>query len=238
MNIFVDVTVPFVPLTNDSAFYPDNKSVGLQTAVGITCCLSIIGSILIILSYLVQKQRTKAREILAHISLMDLGVCLANLVGLIVNFDHFYRKKEPPAYIESICKTQAFFAAYCTLGSVFWTTALAAYLYIILCNKDTINSLYFVRFCYVFCYGLAFSISLWIFFTQRLGYSPYFAAGWCSLKLEKDSKKFFTMIFSHDMWMYLSIILITIFYVAIRVHISSQVSWILIPSAPCTVNRG
>lgn len=206
-----------------------DKSLGIRTAVGVTCCLSIIGSLLIILSYVLQKKRMKIRELLVHISLMDLGVSLANLIGVTVSFDQYYtRVNGPPVYIDNMCKTQAFFAAYCTLGSVYWTTALAGYLYfVILYQKEPKYSIYFIRFCYILCYGLAFGISLWLVLRKKLGYSPYDSSGWCSL-IAKDPttgrNDLFIVIFAHDLWMFLSIFLIILLYVAIRSFLSNQVS--------------
>ena len=143
---------PLIPILTNASIIFREKDVGIRAVVGVTCCLSIIGSLLIILSYIVQKDRTKIREILVHISVMDLGVSLANLIGVAVYFDRYYQKIHgahiAPVYIDNMCKTQAFFAAYCTLGSVFWTTALAGYLYVvILYHREPKYSIYFARFC-------------------------------------------------------------------------------------------
>ena len=63
----------------------------VRLIVGVTCFLSIVGAILIILSYVCFKNlRTRAREVLFHLSLMDLGVAAANFIGDIVYFDQFY----------------------------------------------------------------------------------------------------------------------------------------------------
>ena len=210
----------------------EDKDLTTRIVVGISCALSIIGSILLIISYLVQKSRTRSREILAHISLMDFGVGLSNLIGLSVYFDKFYSENgnliDPPAYIDYLCKTQAFFAEYCTLGSIFWTTALAAYLYIvILHHKNPKFSLYFLRFCYVLCYGLAIGITVWLLIVHRLGYAPYDSSGWCSLIVKDPATKktsLFILIFAYDLWVYLAIVLIILFYIAIRSFVSNQVS--------------
>lgn len=67
------------------------KEAGIRIVVILTCSLSVIGSLLIILSYACFKQlRSKPREILMHISLMDFGVSLANLIGAAVYFDDYY----------------------------------------------------------------------------------------------------------------------------------------------------
>lgn len=219
--------VPFINLNASSIFVRKDRSI--RAVVGFTCVLSIIGSSLIILSHLVQKNRTKAREILAHISLMDFGVALCNLIGLSVDFDRFYiYGEEPPVYIDYFCKIQAFFAEYCTLASIFWTTALAAYLFIVILHrKNPKYSLYFLRFCYIFCYGLAIGISAWLLGIHRLGYAPYDSSGWCSV-IVKDPKtkesNLFVLVFAYDLWIYLAMILIIVFYVAIRSFLSNQVS--------------
>lgn len=225
-------TVPAIKLRNATIIdLFGDKDLSIRVVVGITCALSITGSVLLILSYLVQRSHTRSREILAHISLMDLGVALSNLIGLSVYFDQFYTKNheivEPPAYINGLCKTQAFFAEYCTLGSIFWTTALAAYLYIlILHQKSPKFSLYFVRFCYILCYGLAIGITVWLLIVGRLGYAPYDSSGWCSvIAKDPESKEtsMFIAIFAYDFWVYLAIVLIILFCIAIWSFISSKV---------------
>ena len=53
----------------------------------VACILSSIGSLIIILSYvLIRPIRTKVREILVHLSVMDLVYSLANLIGLLLNY--------------------------------------------------------------------------------------------------------------------------------------------------------
>lgn len=223
--------IPFIVVNNVTGLIFQEKGPGVRAVVGVVCCLSIIGSLLIILSYIAQRNRTKTREILVHISFMDLGVSLSNLIGLSVYFDRFYDDRfydNTPKYIDNMCKTQAFFAAYCTLGSIFWTTALAGYLYIvILHHRDPKYSLYFARFCYFICYGLALGISIWLVVRGNLGYSPYDSSGWCTMVVKNfvtGESDLFISVFGYDLWVYLSILLIIILYVAIKIYISNQVS--------------
>lgn len=206
------------------------KDTGLRIVVGLFCSLSIIGSLLIILSYICfKKRRTRAREILVHISLMDLGVALSNIVGLVVYFDQYYypRPEDVPVYIDNLCQTQAFFAAYTTLSSVYWTIALMAYLYFLILHSRTKHALYFLRFCYVFCYGFPLVVALWLVLSGRLGYSPYDSSGWCSLiSIDPSNGKInvFVTVFGNDLWIYLAIFLIPLFYISIRFFIATKVS--------------
>ena len=208
------------------------KDPTMRAVVGVSCCLSILGSLLIILSYILfKKRRTRAREILLHISLMDLGVALANLIGLSVYFDRFYytshQTHHPVAsYIDGLCKTQAFFAAYCTCASILWTIALAAFLYFVIIHHRTKRAAYFVWSCYVFCYGFPFFLTLWLVLTKRLGHSPLDSSGWCTLitdDLQTGKVDIFITVMAYDLWIYLAIVTIPLFYLAIRCHLASQV---------------
>ena len=215
--------------------YP--KEPALRVVVGLVCALSIVGSLLIILSYICFKsRRTKAREVLVHISLMDLGVGLANIIGLSVYYDHYYFHGPAPTYIDNLCKTQAFFAAYATLGSVFWTISLMVYLYFRIVYSHTKLSLYYLRFCYVLCYGFPLLISLWLVLTGKLGYSPYDSAGWCSLitKNPRDGKvDVFVSIFANDLWMYVAFLLIPVLYMAVRLFVSNKVRYFSAANSKC-----
>lgn len=207
------------------------KDTPLRIVVGIFCALSIIGSLLIIFSYVCfKKRRTKAREILVHISIMDLGVALANIIGLSVYFDKYFfiYRFNIPEYIDNLCKAQAFFAGYFTIGSVFWTVSLMTYLYFRIIHSRTKHALYFLRFCYVFCYGFPLVISLWLVLTDRLGYSPYDSAGWCTLitrdPLKHGEVDIFVALFGNELWIYLAIILIPILYISVRLFVSNKVN--------------
>ena len=221
----------------------------MRAVVGVSCCLSIIGSLVIILSYILfKKRRTRAREILLHISLMDLGVALANLIGLSVYFDQYYdrhlytdrKNYTVPSYIDGLCKTQAFFAIYCTHASVLWTIALAGFLYFVIVYQKSRISTYFLRSSYVFCYAIPFLVTMWLVLTKKLGYSPFDSSGWCSLivTIAFDSKghsyrkiNLVTTIIGYDLWVYLAFVTIPIFYLSIRCHLAYMVSVVCILQA-------
>ena len=215
------------------------KHLSVRVVSGISCSASILGSTLIILSYLCfKKLRTRVREILVHLSVADAGVATANLVGVVVYFDHYYtvecdqegnvHKLIPPAnYINNLCVAQAFFAVYFTLCSILWTVSLAVYLYFILVHNGTRNAKLFLVFAYVFCYSLPLLLSLWAAMTHRLGYSPYDSAGWCSLILVNPvSKKrdVFMGVIGYDLWIYLALGVVSILYLAMKSFLREEVS--------------
>ena len=230
-------------LNTTKAFWvpPFPKDVAMRAVVGVSCGLSIIGSLVIILSYILfKKRRTRAREILLHISLMDLGVALANLIGLSVYFDQYYiynlyinASYGVPRYIDGLCKTQAFFAIYCTHASVLWTIALAGFLYFVIVYQKSRIATYFLWSSYIFCYAVPFLVTMWLVLTKRLGYSPFDSSGWCSLivtiAFTSDGQSYrqinlVTTIIGYDLWVYLAFVTIPIFYLSIRCHLANMVS--------------
>ena len=75
-----------------------SKGLPFRIIVGLACCLSIVGTLLIIFSYACFKSlRSRARLVLVHLSLMDFGVSVANLVGNLVYFDGYYIDRIPTA---------------------------------------------------------------------------------------------------------------------------------------------
>ena len=70
------------------------KGPPFRAVIGVTCFLSVIGSLVIICSYAFFKSlRNRSRLILVHLSVVDLGVGITNLIGNLVYFDRFYFSK-------------------------------------------------------------------------------------------------------------------------------------------------
>lgn len=194
-----------------------SKGPPFRVIVGLACCLSIIGTLLIIFSYACFKSlRSRARLVLVHLSLMDFGVSVANLVGNLIYFDRYYIDRIPTASpvsspaeehhekvtnsvcqvyhlpesiaIQRVCTAQAFLAHYFTYSSVLWTINLAVFIYfIIVHHRSSYYSKISLRISYFFCYGIPLLLCLWLLCTERLGYSP--ANGlWCSIVLHKPGE--------------------------------------------------
>ena len=230
-----------------------SKGLPFRLIVGLSCCLSIVGALLIILSYLLFKNlRSRARLVLVHLSLMDLGVSLMNLLGNILHFDSYYVHNAPSAStsisstntnaagderslicqvyyppeseaIQRTCAAQAFLAHYFTYGSVLWTIALAVFIYFVIVHyrKSYVKNV--LRVSYVVCYGFPVIICVWLFFTDRLGYSPNNGL-WCSIILEQHNKKdTYAAFFGYDLWIYLAFLVVPIFFIVVKLYICEKV---------------
>lgn len=202
----------------------------LRAVVGVTCGLSMVGAMLIILSYVViPSVRTKAREILVHISLMDFMAAAANLAGVIANFEFKLKHENPTSSsyhtIKNLCLAQASFGMYGTESSVLWTICLAVYVYLrIMYDHPAIIRRVFYFF-YLFCYGLPCVLTLWFALTDKLGYSKYGGSGWCSLVLVgKDGhREPFNAVISNDIWIYLTIVLVPLIAISLHYTLRSEV---------------
>ena len=239
------ITTPWTSLDTLGSETFEAKQTGIRIVVILTCALSVLGSLMIVFSFAYFKQlRSKPREILLHISLMDLGVSLANLIGASVYFDRFYRmpdvklsnasgilsaaesgdKFTAPPTIDGLCTAQAFFAGYFTLGSVLWTIFLSVYIYIFLFYHKTKPEVpkYSLYGSYLISYGMPLVILLWLLLTNRLGYAPYNSSGWCSLIVQDPSTgdvDIFAVVLGNDLWIYLAIFLIPVLYFASHLYI-------------------
>ncbi|XP_019852969.1 PREDICTED: probable G-protein coupled receptor 157 [Amphimedon queenslandica] len=222
-----------------------NKITGVRIAAGIASTLSILGSLLIIITFCLfpHVRRTKVRQILLHISIMDLGVALANLTGSIVYFDHYYYSysndtitwKENVSHAVNVsCKTQAFVAMYSTYGSIFWTNWLAVFLYFtVVYHYNPSISNWVLRLGYIICYLGPLCLCVWFLCTDRLSFNPYGSAGWCTLvtvNVERNAsdssvaKNYIATTFGYDLWIYLTFILVPVLFIGTRSHISMELS--------------
>ena len=223
-------------ITSIQSKYNEGILISKLTVSGIVNFLSIIGACLIIVSYLFFKSvRTKGRLVLLHISVADLGISLANFVGAVFFFnrhkdeshcslDDSSNWSESCHVLNGLCKTQAFFAAYCTLASFFWTPTLAVYVYLLITDPSRTLSTYLVRFAYVFCWGLPLLISLWLMFTDRLGDTGF--GGWCSLIVETadGSISTFVVIFASNLYVVTTFIVVLVLYTATHCYLRLRVS--------------
>lgn len=203
----------------------------VQLICGAVCISSVLGSLAIILTYgLVKDIRSKARELLVHISVMDLLYSVAYFVGLAMPYDKYLsnikstnKVSEPPHHetYSHVCRAQAFIAVYGTVGSVLWTLALAVYLYYRIVSRDATVTRRLVIVLYAVCYVLPLYVSLWLLLGHHLGYSNdvLSKAGWCFANDISMIEIFMT----YDIWLWLGIMILIPLYVTIYFHTKHEV---------------
>ena len=206
----------------------------VRVVVGITCALSMVGAALIILSYVLIKDiRSKAREILLNLSLMDFVVAAANLIGILINFDDYlydpgHLSAQRYRLLDNVCKAQAFFAMYSTISSILWTNCIAVYIFFhIMLEGQTKVARMITNAFYVMSYGLPLIVNLWFVLTGKLGYSEYGSSGWCSVIVYNSAtgaRYPMTLIFANDIWIYLTLTLVPLIFISLKLYSRYEVS--------------
>ena len=196
----------------------------LRVTVLLTCALSIVGSALIVLSYVCFKNsRSKARQILVHLSVVNLGAGLSDFLGGVIYFQFNYEEvglsdNDGKAVV---CKMLASVSLYCSLSSILWSATLAAHLYFVLTGYVDVTR--HLRLSYVFDYGLPVLFVVWFLSTHRLGYNRHLAN--CNVVYETAGRKdFVATVFGNDLLTYGAAVLISALSVSFRAQIREEVS--------------
>ena len=217
-------------LPNNSVNFPLEKHVLVRVLVMTVSFLTMIGSIVVVLSYVcIKSLRSQARQIVLNLSVMDFGIGLANFSGAAINFDKYYfigRYENVSGTIDGLCKVQAFVALFATFSSVFWTMSLAVYMYLIVFHFFQRSIVLYIPLCYLVCYGLPIALTIWLLFTDRLGNAPYNSSGWCGIILvnpSDNSVDIFAAVFGYDIWIYLTFFLCTVIYSVMFLRINIEV---------------
>ena len=211
--------------------YPLEKHILVRVIVMTVCCLTMLGSVFVVLSYLCFKSlRSQARQILLNLSLMDFGIGLANFTGAAVNFDKYYdtavNGSAVPETIDYSCKAQAFFALLTTFSSVFWTMSLSIYMYTLVFYNYQRSVALFLPLCYLICYGVPIGLTVWLLLTGRLGNAPFNSSGWCGIILVSPldhSVDVLAGVLGYDLWIYLAFLLCTTIYLSLFLRINFEV---------------
>ena len=231
------------------------KGLCVRIIVMITCVLSMVGASLIILSFAFCRDlRSKGRQVLLNISIMDLGVGLSNLVGAWVNFDGRFNRTSctncttypnainTPVHctfedehvfcperiiLQHLCFSQACLSAICTFGSILWTNALCFYLYLSIAHSGSKAAHYSLYASYLLCYGIPLFLTVWLALTGRFGYSPYESSGWCSIILMHPMTKerdIFASVFGYNLWILLTFIFVPVLSCSVHMSVKNKVS--------------
>ena len=208
----------------------------IKVVAAVTCVLSMCGALLIIFSYICFKEmRTKAREILVHISVADFIVSCSNFIGIAVDFNYllaplFYKNPDlisPHLHtVNGFCVAQAFFSMFGGLGSILWTTAMAVYFYLRVMSMEKKTAQYSVYASYVLCYGGSLLMTVWFAATNKLGHTPVGGSGWCSLIITNTDGRtdHFALFFGGTLWLYFTFILLPVLCISLLIHLKLQVS--------------
>ena len=200
----------------------------IKVVAAFVCILSMLGSTCIVLSYACYKRlRSKAREILVHLSVMDFVSSLSMLIGIAMNFSanaNTNVSDDLSKTYTTLCTIQAAFLVYSNLAALLWTISVSIYCYFLIMLENSKLAHRSVYGYYLVCYGLPLTTALWYAFTSKLGYSPNRGSGWCTLNLHGSTAREFTVLFGYDFWAAVAIILLPVIAISLILYQRLKVS--------------
>ena len=159
--------------------------------ISISSGLSMLGSILIILTYILYKDiQTVSRHLIVCISIADFFTVLANITGVFM-----YPAQEGE---DTQCILQSFVGTTAVLCSFLWTISLAIFLYVTLVkeNKKLAEHLVWPWF-HLICWLLPLAINVMALCLKKLGNSrDDTSSGWCWIRI----KGMFTLLKITYLW--------------------------------------
>ena len=169
--------------------YNPHFIIALQISVNLVCVLSMLGAALIIFTFIAYKTlRTRARQILVQLSIADFIVAASHLVGVNVNLNKYAKyvcTNESATDInvtsDLVCKIQGGVTTYSTIGSLFWTIAMALYLLAVIVFESQRVGKWMTYVFYPLCWGLPCVVILAYAVTKSFGFHANVDTGMHSL---------------------------------------------------------
>ncbi|KAG8434416.1 hypothetical protein GDO86_012694 [Hymenochirus boettgeri] len=181
-----------------------------QVIVLLSCVLSFLGSILIIVTYILWPDlRSRPRLLLLFLSIADLLSAVSYFYGVLRNFD------------ESTwdCVTQGALSTFSNISSFFWTVAVAVYLYITIVQSQQNFADQIVPWIHLISWGVPLVITLSAVFLEKIGYdASYVSVGWCWIRIDIEDKLLW-MLLAGKIWEILAYLMLPVLYILIKKHI-------------------
>ncbi|XP_068698554.1 G-protein coupled receptor 157-like [Montipora foliosa] len=176
--------------------------------------LSLLGTSLIIVTYFLWKDfRSTSRTILVYISFADFCIAGGTLVAL----------WHGSAGVNKLCIVQSFVTTTASLWSFFWTTFLAAFMYMTVVKKQRKKAQIMFKVFHVLGWGIPLVIVGTALGLNKLGNdNDYFTSGWCWIQFNLSDKRFWMLITGKG-WEMASYILCSAFYFMLKLHIRNEV---------------
>ena len=186
-----------------------------RTLVTITCFLSLLGALLIIVTYIFWKDmRSCSRKILVYISISDSVVAASYMFGVLL----------PENANSTACVTQSFLSTAANICSFFWTLFMAIYLYAAVARQTPAYN--FLWFFHVIAWGVPLFIVVLAWERGALGNDrDIYSSGWCWIRVRDHGNDDVIWMFVTDkFWEILVFVLILIFYGLLKCHIRTEVN--------------
>ncbi|XP_062397594.1 G-protein coupled receptor 157 [Sardina pilchardus] len=181
-----------------------------QVVILISCALSFLGSLLIILTYIIWADlRTTPRKLLVFLSVADLLSAVSYAYGVWKIFDG-----------DSLdCIVQGAISTFANTSSFFWTVAIAIYLYIFIVKSSQRLADSLVLYFHLVSWGLPLGITVAALCLHKIGYdASEVSVGWCWVSIKAEDHVLW-MLLTGKIWEFLAYVMLPVFYLLIKHHI-------------------
>lgn len=214
------VTAPTVDTPTTLGFGAIGNTTLNRTLVVLTSALSLLGAIVIIITYYAWKDmQSTSRKILVYISGADCVVVSSFMFGAFL----------PPNTNSPACTAQSLLYTTANLCSIFWTTFMAVFLYISIARKKPkLADKMFYMF-HAIGWGVPVLIACIALQAGVLGNDrDIYSSAWCWIKVHDSGKNvednyIMWMLVTGKAWEVLVFILILIFYGLLKCHLRQEV---------------
>ena len=192
-------------------FGSNSANIALSVVQGIISLLSIIGSVLLILSYVLLKPiRSKSRLLITHLAVANFLSALPNFLAVFMNFrTKFKIPLTATEYFNSTCtkelpnlscgnsiqftdKSAKIYCNLCiylefinhigTLSTIFWTICVCIHFFVIVSYWNTKLAARLIYAYYVIAWLVPLGISIWLLFHNWFGYAPTYSTVNCAIR--------------------------------------------------------
>ena len=204
-----------------------NKTeIALATAVGVTCILSMIGSLAIIISYLAFRElKTTVRYLLFNLSIADFIVAVTNLIGAL--YTSSFQGAKVPDKTSPVCIAQASIGLVGTNASILWTIVFIGYIYIILTwyrPKPRANII-FVSIITLFTWIVPLIVAIVFIAEGYFGYQENYSPAFCTIDT-KNRTELVRGLVGYDLFLYTSFFILPVLTALFLIHLCCTVSYI------------
>jgi len=185
----------------------------VQTVTIVSCILSIVGSLLIIITYIAWTDiRTRARQIVVFLSIADLLSAVGYLYGTARKFNENSWD----------CVAQSAVTTFANVSSFFWTCSIAVYIYLLIVQQQRQITRSCMISLHVVNWGVPAIIVAAGVLLGGLGWDRSFiSVGWCWVNLDNSYFLLWTLL-GGKIWEFSAYILLPALYIIVKKHMYTQ----------------
>uniref|UniRef100_A0A3P9KRP9 G protein-coupled receptor 157 n=1 Tax=Oryzias latipes TaxID=8090 RepID=A0A3P9KRP9_ORYLA len=204
---------PWLLLNSESAMANGTETelfVYEQVVVLCTCVLSLAGSTLIFLTFVLWSDlRTTPRRLLVYLSVSDWlsAASYAYGVGKVFHSNSLD------------CVAQGAISTFANTSSFFWTVAIAVYLYVFIVKSSQRLADSLVLSFHLVSWGIPLAITVTAVSLNKIGYdASEVSVGWCWVRIDARDRILW-MLLTGKIWEFLAYLTLPVLYILIKRHI-------------------